>query len=132
MSLRKNVCVALLGLALLLAACGGVNSESAIATGIAQTMQISQLETAAAGNNGAQATAAPAGTQESAEPTSTLVPTVGVAYVSVTQNTNCRRGPSVAYDLVTTINVGQEAQVLKTFSGSDYVVVQNPNGPGDC
>lgn len=132
MSFRKSLLIVLVGLAALLAGCGG-DAESAIATGIAQTMQISQLETAAAGNNGgAQATAAPADTQEPGEPTSTTVPTLGIAYVSVTQNTNCRRGPSVAYDLVTTINTGQQVQVLKTFSNSEYVVVQNPNGAGDC
>ncbi len=122
-------------LALLLGACGGgQDTEAAIATGIAQTLQISQLETAAADNNGGQATQAPSGeaTAESGEPTSTLVPTLGMAYVSVTQDTNCRSGPSVAYRLITTITAGQEVEVIKTFSASDYVVIKNPNAAGDC
>lgn len=140
MTVRKGALVVLVGLALLVAACGGLSTEDAIATGIAQTMQISQLETAAAGNNGGgtQATAAPdsggEATQagETQEPTSTLVPTLGTAYVSVTQDTNCRSGPSVAYRLITTIAAGQQVQVLKTFPSSEYVVVQNPNSAGDC
>ncbi len=135
MTVRKGALVVLVGFALLLAACGGLSTEDAIATGIAQTMQISQLETAAAGNNGGgtQATAVPEGGGDATEaPTSTLVPTLGVAYVSVTQDTNCRSGPSVAYRLITTIAAGQQVEVLKTFPNSEYVVVQNPNSAGDC
>lgn len=138
MTVHKNTLVFLLGLAMLLAACGGISNEDAIATGIAQTMQISQLETAAAGNNGGtQATAVPqggddGGEEATQEPTSTLVPTLGTAYVSVTQDTNCRSGPSVAYRLITTITAGQQVEVLKTFPSSEYVVIKNPNSAGDC
>lgn len=136
MNTRKGALVVLVGLALLLAACGGLSTEDAIATGIAQTMQISQLETAAAGNNGGggtQATAVPdsgGGTDATQEPTSTLAPTLGTAYVSVTQDTHCRSGPSVAYRLITTIPAGQQVEVLKTFP--NYVVIKNPNSAGDC
>ncbi|UYN90218.1 MAG: hypothetical protein KIT08_03020 [Anaerolineales bacterium] len=137
MTIRKVTLVVLVGLSLLLAACGGLSTEDAIATGIAQTMQISQLETAAAGNNGGggAATSAPdaaTATDGSTEPTSTLVPTLGTAFVSVTQDTNCRSGPSVAYRLITTITAGQQVEVLKTFPSSEYVVVKNPNNSGDC
>lgn len=125
MTVRKGTLVVLLGLALLLAACGGVDTEAVIATGIAQTMQISQLETAAAGNSnsgGAQATPVPQDVETGP----------GAAYVSVSTDTHCRSGPSVAYQLITTIAAGQQVEVLKTFSGSDYVVVKNPNSAGDC
>ncbi|MCW5874099.1 MAG: hypothetical protein KIS88_05585 [Anaerolineales bacterium] len=139
MAIRKVALVVLLGLALLLSACGGQSTGDAIATGIAQTLQISQLETAAAGNSGGvQATAVPdsggAATEDSgaSEPTHTLEPTLGTAYVSVTQDTNCRSGPSVAYRLITTITAGQQVEVIKTFAGSDYVVINNPNSSGDC
>ncbi|QYK51771.1 MAG: hypothetical protein KF701_04570 [Anaerolineales bacterium] len=140
MTIRKGTLVVLAGLALLLAACGGgLSTEDAIATGIAQTMQISQLETAAAGGGGgAQATAVPQGGGGGdaggggGEATSTLVPTTGPVFITVSQDTNCRSGPSVAYQLVTTILTGRQAEVLKTFPNSEYVVVQNPNGGGDC
>jgi hypothetical protein len=136
----KNVLPILLVAAFLLSACGAQNNQSAIQTGIAQTLQISQLETAAAGagngNGGApQATTdpgQPAATQQPTDtPTITLTSTPSVPYVTVSQDTNCRRGPSVSYGLVTTILVGQQVQVLKTFSNS-YAVIQNPNGSGDC
>ncbi|MCL4258531.1 MAG: hypothetical protein KJZ53_08390 [Anaerolineales bacterium] len=140
MTIRKGTLVVLAGLALLLAACGGLSTEDAIATGIAQTVQISQLETAAAGGGGgAQATAVPQGggggggdSGGSGEATSTLVPTTGPVFVTVSQDTNCRSGPSLAYRLITTISTGQQAEVLKTFPNSEYVVVQNPNSAGDC
>lgn len=119
----------LLGLAVLLAACGGLSKQDAIATGIAQTMQISQLETAAAGNSGGAQADADSGAGEA---TSTPVPALGEAYVSVSTDTHCRSGPSVAYRLITTITAGQQVQVLKTFAGSEYVVIQNPNSAGDC
>lgn len=132
----KNVLPVLLVAAFLLSACGG-NTQAAIQTGIAQTLQISQLETAAAGG-GAPAPQAttdpgqPAATQAPTDtPTITLTFTPSIPLVSVSTNTNCRRGPSVAFDIVTTINVGQPVEVLKTFSNS-YAVVKNPNGSGDC
>jgi hypothetical protein len=142
MKIRHTLFAVLLTADLLLSACGAQNQQSAIATGIAQTLQISQLETAAAGaGNGApapQATtdpgqpAAPSNTPAPSEtPTITMTFTPSVPMVSVSQDTNCRRGPSISYGLVTTILVGQPVQVLKTFSNS-YAVVQNPNGSGDC
>ncbi|MCW5838724.1 MAG: hypothetical protein KIT29_02305 [Anaerolineales bacterium] len=120
----------------LLSACGGLSTEAAIATGIAQTLQISGLETAAAAN-GVQATAVQAAQDTPAAgaadaATATALPELGTALVSVTQDTNCRSGPSVQYRLITTIAAGQQVQVLKTFQGSEYVVVQVPGGAGDC
>jgi len=105
----------------LLQACGA-GAEAAIATGIAQTQQISALETAAAdgGAEEAPAEGGEAGT-----------PAPSVAFVSVSQNTNCRSGPRLDYTLLTAINVGQQVEVLKTFS-NDYAVVKNPNSSGDC
>lgn len=127
---HKLLLTTFLALSVLLAACGGLSTEDAIATGIAQTQQISQLETAAAGG---AATATPA-----AQPTNTTAPgetaepTSAIALVSVSVDTNCRSGPSQHYRLVTTVTIGQEVEVLKTFAGSDYVVVKNPNSSGDC
>jgi uncharacterized protein YgiM (DUF1202 family) len=123
--------------ALLLQACAP-NAESAIQTGIAQTLQIAQLQTAAAGGGGGgvtqpSATTGPADTQAPSDtPTITLTSTPSIPYVSVSQNTNCRTGPSQFYGLVTTIGTNQQVEVLKTYSGANYVVVRNPNGSGDC
>jgi hypothetical protein len=76
-------------LSLLLAACG--NSEAAIATGIAQTLQVSQLETAAA--LASQPTATDVATQtpidtptQTDTPTPTLTPTRTVPPATATNN----------------------------------------------
>lgn len=122
--------------ALFLQACGGANPQAAIQTGVAQTLQIAELQTAAAGGGQAQASATSQAALASNTPeftaTITLTPTSSIPYVTVSQNTNCRTGPSSNYGLVTTINTTQQAEVLKTYSGANYVVVRNPNGSGDC
>jgi hypothetical protein len=128
---RTRTLTGLLLVAVWLAACGGQSTDAAIATGIAQTLQISQLETAAANNSG-PATALPENTAQPEADAPAETPTPGVAYVSVSTDTHCRFGPSQHYKLITTILAGQPVEVLKTFAGSDYVVVKNPNAAGDC
>lgn len=128
---------------LLLSACGRGDTQSAITTGVAQTQQISQLETAAAaggaaaqdpgnapdsGAEGQDGTPLPSDT-----PTITLTPTPDIPQVSVSQNTNCRTGPAVYFGYVTIINVGQLIEVVGVQAdGNDYVIVKNPNGSGNC
>jgi hypothetical protein len=50
----------------------------------------------------------------------------------VAENTNCRTGPSASYGFVTLITTGVQLEVLKIFNSANYVVIRNPNGPGDC
>jgi len=121
MKTYKSLVLLLVLSTLLVQACGP-DTQAAIATGIAQTQRISALETAAAGGGGG----APA---EEGQPSDTPGPSV--AFVSVTTDTHCRSGPRLDYSLLTTINVGQQVEVLKTFS-NDYAVVKNPNSSGDC
>lgn len=134
---RQHIALLFVASALLLQACGaGVDTNALVNTAVAQTAQISQLQTAAAGGGQAQATNTVAGVPSSTPlPGDTATPsftaTSSIPFVSVSQNTNCRTGPSQFYGLVTTITTGQQVEVLKTFSGS-YVVVRNPNGSGDC
>ena len=95
---RKFALLVLLALAL--SACGG--TESAIATGIAQTQQISSLETAAARPEN---TAAPEATEE---------PTAEAASQEITtsQDLNMRAGDSTAYGVMTVIPGGEVLQVI--------------------
>lgn len=120
--------------ALLLQACGGVSAADAIQTGIAQTLQIAQLQTAAAGGQ-PSATPEPGLPSDTPLPSNTPTPaftsTSSIPYVSVSTNTNCRTGNGVIFDWVTTVNVGEQVEVLKTFS-FDYAIVRNPHGPGEC
>lgn len=136
MKIRQILFLSVAAGALLLQACAGANPQAAIDTAVAQTLQISELQTAAAG--GGVGTAAPLASDTpgpSATPsqtaTITLTPTPSIPYVRVGENTNCRRGPSMAYSIVMVLNVGEQSQVLKTF-GNDYVVVDNLDGDGDC
>jgi uncharacterized protein YraI len=126
-------------MALLLQACApNVDTQSIVATALFETQQISALQTAAAGgggqppaDSGGQPVAPSDTPTPSSTPTITLTNTPSVPLVSVSQDTNCRSGPSVSYTLLTTIHAGQQAEVIKNFSNT-YVVVKNPNGSGDC
>ncbi|MBX3047779.1 MAG: SH3 domain-containing protein [Anaerolineales bacterium] len=130
MKLRLVHLVIVLSAALLLQACAPGSNAAAIQTGVAQTLQIAELQTAAAG---AQNTATPlVPPTEAGEPTATLSPTPALPMVSVGQNTNCRSGPSSNYTLLTTIQTGQSVEVLKVYNATNYVVVRNPAGSGDC
>ena len=97
--LALSFLLALVSLAL--TACGG--TESAIATGIAQTQQISELETAAAGNAN---TATP-----TPEATVTVEEAGGSAGVTTNQDVNMRAGDSTAYGVMTIIPGGEVLQI---------------------
>ncbi|MCW5876813.1 MAG: hypothetical protein KIS85_08015 [Anaerolineales bacterium] len=132
MRTRQLLPFVLLAAALLLQACGASSAE-AVQTSVAQTLQIAELQTAAAGAQQPQDTATPlVPPTETGEPTATLSPTPSVPMVSVGQNTNCRGGPGSNYALITTINTSQTVEVLQVFNFSNYVVVRNPVGSGDC
>jgi len=124
--------------ALLISACGGADSESEIATGVAQTQQISQLETAAAAGGAGddqadsadQADAQEEGTPVPSDtPTITLTPTPDIPQVSLSQATNCRTGPGVIYGFIITIQAGQFLEVVGVHAqGNDYVIVDYSAG----
>jgi uncharacterized protein YgiM (DUF1202 family) len=52
-------------------------------------------------------------------PTITLTATPSTPMVSVSTNTNCRTGPGVVYDLLTTLLVGEEAEVVGKYTTSN-------------
>ena len=126
---------------MLLSACAGGDTQSAIATGAAQTQQVNPLETAAAADGAAaqdqgdatdSVDGGDAGTPLPTD-TPTITAKVDIPQVSVSQNTNCRTGPAVYFGLVTTANIGQLMEVVGVQAdGVDYVIVKNPNGEGTC
>jgi len=65
-------------------------------------------------------------------PTMTLTPTLGVPMVSVSMNTNCRKGPGTQFDLIGALLVGQQAEVVGVSSAGGYWIIKNPNRAGDC
>lgn len=65
------------------------------------------------------------------ESTSTpaFTPTPSFAYVTLSEATNCRMGPGVAYDLVDTFLVGQTIEVVGKHPFDNYWYVRSPNNP---
>ena len=132
---------------IMISACSASN-QSAIETGIAQTLQISQLQTQAAGgeidtadipdepaDNGDASVPEEATPLPSNTPENTSTPTQDIPMVSVSQNTNCRTGPAVYYGFVTTLNASINVEVVGVPadpSETEYVIVKNPGGSGTC
>lgn len=66
-------------------------------------------------------------------PTQALTSTPTIPVVSVSQNTNCRSGPGIQYDLISSLLIGQTAEVVGKNSGvPNYWVIKNPEGSGTC
>jgi hypothetical protein len=64
-------------------------------------------------------------------PTPAFTATPSVPEVSVTSPTNCRTGPSTAYDMIFTMNPGQSAQIVGKNTPTNYWIINNPSG-GTC
>ncbi|MCX6056202.1 MAG: hypothetical protein NTZ74_15065 [Chloroflexi bacterium] len=63
-------------------------------------------------------------------PTITLTPTLAGVFMTVSQNTNCRKGPFAFFPAVTTIMAGQTVEVTGRNLDNDTFYVKNPNSPG--
>ena len=62
----------------------------------------------------------------------TLTATLGVPMVSVSTATFCRTGPGTEYDKVTTLEVGEEAEVVGKAPYGGSWIIKNPHGSGTC
>lgn len=65
-------------------------------------------------------------------PTITLTPTPAIPYVSVSRDTSCRSGPGMAYTYRGALRVGEKAQIVGKHTPSNYWIIVNPDGDGDC
>jgi len=65
-------------------------------------------------------------------PTITLTFTPTVPMVTVSQNTNCRTGPGVIYDLIGGLLIGEEAVVVGKYTAGNYWIINNPDAAGTC
>ena len=52
--------------------------------------------------------------------------------VTVSQNTNCRTGPGVVYDLIGGLLIGEKAEVVGKYSAGNYWIINNPDSSGTC
>ena len=65
-------------------------------------------------------------------PSITPTSTSSVPMVTVSQNTNCRTGPGVVYDLVGGLLVGEQAVIVGKYSAGNYWIINNPDAAGTC
>lgn len=78
-------------------------------------------------------TSMPAATQTDVPtPTTVFTATSSVPMVSVSVPTNCRVGPGLAYDQISVLLVGQQAEVVARSADGAYWVIRNPTGSGTC
>lgn len=75
--------------------------------------------------SGAAAAQPPA--NQPAQPPASTVP-----MASVTQNSNCRTGPSVEYEHKSDFLIGDKAEVVGKGSDGDYWIVKSPHASGTC
>jgi hypothetical protein len=61
--------------------------------------------------------------------TPNFTPTPTFAYVTLSEATNCRVGPGVAYSIVDTFLVGQTIEVIGKHPFDNYWYVRSPNNP---
>lgn len=142
MQRSKVILFPLVLLALLLQGCG-YGDQLAEAQGqlAAQAERISELETqvASAGAPGADNERARSNEdipvvrayEEAADSNESALGLTSV-FVTVSRDTNCRTGPSIDYDLVAIAEAGEPHEVVAIYPLAYYVVIQNPNGVGDC
>jgi len=69
--------------------------------------------------------------EPSATPTITLTPTPEEAFALLSENTHCRKGPLLIYDLVATVLEGEQVKILGANSAGDYWYITASNGK-DC
>jgi len=66
--------------------------------------------------------------------TSTITPTItlSVPMVSVSENTNCRKGPGQAYKILGALLSGETAEVVGRSADGQNWIIKNPDGAGEC
>lgn len=128
---RKNVIRIFILVALTLTACGAPaatpqpTSGPDLALTITAQAQLLQALT--------QTALAPTSTPEPTfTPTLVITQTPSKVIVTVSANTNCRSGPGVDYEIVGALTIGQQAEVIGKSSTSDYWIIDNPLGAGNC
>jgi hypothetical protein len=109
--------------------------EHSVQTIVAQTLAASGVTD----TDQPEATLAPEPTNtQPLEPSITLTPTIALTptpekpMVSVSVNTNCRTGPGQQFDLVGSLLVGEQAEVVGVYPDGDYWVIKNPRRAGEC
>lgn len=118
---------------LILSACSPSPTESTSEPDLALTVTAQALllqgvtQTALAPTSTTELTAT---TVPSSTPEFTATP--NEVLITVSANTNCRSGPTVDYEIVGALTIGQQATVIGKNATTGYWIIENPNGPGTC
>lgn len=64
-------------------------------------------------------------------PAPTLTPTKEIIKITINGNTNCRKGATTYFPVVTTLPKGTEVIVMGVNKAEDYLYVQNPDDPAN-
>lgn len=64
--------------------------------------------------------------------TVTLTPTPETPMVSVSMDTNCRKGPGTMYDYIGALLVGETVEVVGASMDGQYWIIKNPDRAGEC
>lgn len=73
----------------------------------------------------------PAATVDPALNVAAATPTTGGVTVTVSQNTNCRTGPSQDFKDIYALNIGQTAEVVGKNTLNNYWIIKIPDGSGN-
>lgn len=66
-------------------------------------------------------------------PTATITPTYSVPMLTVRQQTNCRAGPGLDYEIVFTYLAGKRLEILGRYDPDNYWLVKSAESPtGEC
>lgn len=63
-------------------------------------------------------------------PTGTITPTYSVPMLTVRQQTNCRTGPGLDYDIVFTYLAGKKLEIAGRYDPDNYWLVKSAESPG--
>jgi len=79
-----------------------------------------------------QAEGAPTGVVLNTPTGVSFTPTHSPAILTVSDNTNCRSGPGVNYQIVATLPAGTSVQIIARYSAENYWIVTTPDLSGNC
>ncbi len=108
-----------------------VDNQALLATSVAMTQTAQATDDAGASPTEA-VTSTPSATF-TASPTATITqtPTPEFPTANLSENTNCRTGPGLVYDLIRTLLRGDSARILGRNTDGTYWYIQDPSRPGD-
>jgi len=128
----------MLGLSLLLSSCASLAAQPTeplptedFALSVAETVEAHLADRAASQTAVSLLTPSNTPTPENTL-TPMLTPTALPPMVEAIEATNCRNGPGTSYIFLAVLKEGEKAEVVGRSENEDYVVIENPDGPGSC